>query len=174
MKYCWKEIGTRGESESVSCIWLCEPMDCSLPGSSVCGILQARVLEWVAISFSRGSSWLRNRTQVSSTAGRCLTIWATREALAPIGPVQIKIKQKFREIKRLWSQDLSWGHLFAEAMGLQTEFTTTLGLCQKCKFGFTFKNSITALIILMIKGETYKTSRDTERTFKKIQYPSTF
>ena len=55
-------------------------MDCSLSGSSVCAIFQARVLEWNAISFSRGSSWPRNRTQVSGIAGRCLTIWATREA----------------------------------------------------------------------------------------------
>ena len=45
------------------------------------GFFQARVLEWIAISFSRGSSWPRNRTQVSCIAGRCFTIWATREAL---------------------------------------------------------------------------------------------
>ena len=45
------------------------------------GILQARILGWVAISFSKGSSWPRDRTQVSCTAGRCFTIWATREAL---------------------------------------------------------------------------------------------
>ena len=44
-----------------SCPTLCEPMDCSLLGSSVHGIFQARVLEWVAISFSRGSSWPRDR-----------------------------------------------------------------------------------------------------------------
>ena len=55
-------------------------MDCSLPGSSVHGIFQARVLEWVAISFSRGSSQPRKRTRVSRTAGRRFTIWATREA----------------------------------------------------------------------------------------------
>ena len=54
-------------------------MDCSLPGSSIHGIFQARVLEWVAISFSMGSSWSRDRTQVSYTAGRCFTFWATRE-----------------------------------------------------------------------------------------------
>ena len=42
----------------------CNTMDCSLPGSSVNWILQARILEWVAISFSRGSSWPRNQTQV--------------------------------------------------------------------------------------------------------------
>ena len=56
-------------------------MDCSLPGSSLHGILQARILEWVAISFSRGSSWLRDRTQVSCTADRLFNLWATREAL---------------------------------------------------------------------------------------------
>ena len=50
---------------------------CSLPGSSVHGILQARILEWVAISFSRGTSQPRNWTQVSRIAGRCLTDWAT-------------------------------------------------------------------------------------------------
>ena len=55
-------------------------MDCSPPGSSVHGILQARILEWVAISFSRGSSQPRDQTQISCTAGRFLTIWATREA----------------------------------------------------------------------------------------------
>ena len=45
-----------------SCQTLCDPMDCSPPGSSICGILQARILEWVAISFSRGSSRPRDRT----------------------------------------------------------------------------------------------------------------
>ena len=54
---------------------LCNPMDCSLPGSSVHGIFQARVLEWVAISFSRGSSQPRDGTRVPScTAGRCFTV----------------------------------------------------------------------------------------------------
>ena len=54
-------------------------MDCSLPGSSVHGIFQVRVLEWVSISFSRRSSKPRDWTQVSHIAGRCFTIWATRE-----------------------------------------------------------------------------------------------
>ena len=53
-------------------------MDCSLPGSSVHGIFQARVLEWVAISFSRGSSRPRDRTWVSRVVGRRFTVWATR------------------------------------------------------------------------------------------------
>ena len=50
---------------SQSYLTLCDPMDCNLPGSSVHGILQARILEWVAIPFSRGSSQPRDRTQVS-------------------------------------------------------------------------------------------------------------
>ena len=63
-----------------SCPTLCDPVDCSLPGSSVHGILQARVLEWAAISFSRGSSQPRDRTQVSRIAGRRFNLWATRES----------------------------------------------------------------------------------------------
>ena len=51
-------------------------MDCSLQGSSIHGIFQARILEWVAISFSRGSSQPRDQTQVSHIAGRRFTIWA--------------------------------------------------------------------------------------------------
>ena len=57
-----------------------DPMDCSPSGSSVHGILQARILEWVAISFSRESSRPRDRTQVSRIPGRYFNLWATREA----------------------------------------------------------------------------------------------
>ena len=64
-----------------SCPTLYNPMDCSPPGSSVHGILQARILEWVAISFSRGSSRPRDRTQVSRIAGSRFNLWATREAM---------------------------------------------------------------------------------------------
>ena len=51
------------------CPTLCDPMDCSLAGSSIHGIFQARILEWVAVSFCRGCSWPRDRTWVSHTAG---------------------------------------------------------------------------------------------------------
>ena len=57
-------------------------MDCSPPGSSVQGIFQARILEWVATSFSRGSAQPRDWTWVSCTAGRFFTDWTTREALS--------------------------------------------------------------------------------------------
>ena len=56
-----------------SCVWLCDPMDCNPPGSFVHGILQARILEWIAIPFSRGSSWPRDQARVSCIAGRCFT-----------------------------------------------------------------------------------------------------
>ena len=56
-------------------------MDCSLPSSSVHGIFQAIVLEWIAISFSRGSSQPRDRTRVSRIVDRCFIVWATREGL---------------------------------------------------------------------------------------------
>ena len=55
------------------------PKDCSLPGSSIHGIFQARVLEWAAIYFSRGSSQSRDRTWVFHIADRRFTIWSTRE-----------------------------------------------------------------------------------------------
>ena len=60
------------------CLTLCNPMDCSLTCFSVHGILQARILEWVAISFSRRSSRPRDWTWVSRIVGRRFTIWATK------------------------------------------------------------------------------------------------
>ena len=66
----WSEVAR-------SCLTLCDPVDCSPPCSSIHGILHARILEWVAISFSRGSSRPRDRTQVSCIAGRRFNLWAT-------------------------------------------------------------------------------------------------
>ena len=62
-----------------SCPTLCDSMDWSLPGFAVHGILQARIPEWVAITFSRESSQPRDWIRVSRIAGRLFTIWATRE-----------------------------------------------------------------------------------------------
>ena len=66
-------------SVAQSYLTLCDPLDCSPRGPSVHGILQARILEWVAIFSSRGSSQARNRAQVSCTGRRILYCWATRE-----------------------------------------------------------------------------------------------
>ena len=60
---------------------LCDPVDCSPPGSSVHGIFQARILAWVAISFSRGSSRPGDWTRVSCIAGRLFTMWAKQEEI---------------------------------------------------------------------------------------------
>ena len=68
------------KSVTQSCWTLCDPMDCNPPRSSVHGILQARIVECVAMPSSRGSSWPRDQTWVTCIAGRFLTIWATREA----------------------------------------------------------------------------------------------
>ena len=73
MKVKWK-------CYSLSQVQLCDPMDYSPLGSSIHRILQARIREWVAIPFSRGSSWPRGRTQISLIVGRFFTTKATREA----------------------------------------------------------------------------------------------
>ena len=88
--FCWVLLTCIGRNLSKGCavlclvaqlcLTLCNRKDYSLPGSSVHGILQARILEWVAFTFSRGSSQPRDRTQVSHTGGRFFTTWATREA----------------------------------------------------------------------------------------------
>ena len=81
-----KGLGTCHARKSIkvlvaqSCPTLCNPVDCNPPSSSVRGILQTRILEWVAIPFSRGSSWPRDWTWVSCFAGRFFTVEATREA----------------------------------------------------------------------------------------------
>ena len=62
-----------------SCLTLYDPMDCSLPGSSLLGILQARILEWVAMPFSGGSSRSRDRTRIPCIARQFLNHWTTRE-----------------------------------------------------------------------------------------------
>ena len=63
-----------------------------LPGSSICGIFQARILEWVAISSLRESSWPKDWTRVSRIVGRCLTIWATREVVSALeGTLEVRL-----------------------------------------------------------------------------------
>ena len=83
LNICSVQTKMPSESEVAQlCPTLCDPMDCSPPGSSVHGIFQVRLLEWGAISFSRGSSQSRDRTRVSHRAGRRFTVWATREWLS--------------------------------------------------------------------------------------------
>ena len=76
-----------------------QPVDCSPPSSSVHGILQARILEWVAISFSRGSSWPRDQTQVSHISGRRFNLCTTREALKYKNTVSQKTSYRDTELQ---------------------------------------------------------------------------
>ena len=102
-----------------SCLTLCDPVDYSPPGSSVHGISQARILEWVAIPFSRGSSPPRDQTQISCLAGRFSTIWATREASVCVR-VRVCVclqgwKDWYEGVGRPWSSwVVSCKHVFLE------------------------------------------------------------
>ena len=103
MLHCFyhiKQYGDRGGKK-----------DCSLSGSSVRGIFQAWVLEWIAISFSRGSSRPRNRSQISCIVGRRFTVWATREAQQSQSIILIcsqyrKLLRYFASLWSLWSRCL--------------------------------------------------------------------
>ena len=74
----WKQMRAM---HAQSCPTLCDPMDCRLPGSSVHGIFQERILEWVAISYSRGSSQPRNWTRISTIGRWILYQYATWDSL---------------------------------------------------------------------------------------------
>ena len=99
------------------CLTICSFMDCSLPSSSVHGILQARLLEWVATPFSRVCSWCRYQTQVSCIVGRFFTIWATKEAQSHCLSIHSTIMSWVyntpcaKYYPRLWEHKGSWcGH----------------------------------------------------------------
>ena len=98
-----------------SCMTSFNTMDCSPPGSSVHGILQARILEWVAIPFSRGSSQPRDWTWVSCIAGGFFTVWATREA----PEIPDKIRQHFPSNWLLGFQEQPFLHKHQSNLGLR-------------------------------------------------------
>ena len=127
------------ESESHSVVSLCDPMD-----STVHGILQARILDWVAFPFSKGSSQPRDRTQVSHTAGRFFTSWATKEACTltkhtlmlhhkKVGSQEERVEASYQEKqpdKNSILSDLnygSWGLLVQKTKGTHE---WRLGRCQ--------------------------------------------
>ena len=91
---------------------LWDPIDCSLPGSSVHGISQAKILEWVAISFSRASSWPRDQTCVSCIGRWILYRWATRE-----GPLLLKNITKFNMSQPVTSSGLRNFNSLRRSMG---------------------------------------------------------
>ena len=100
-----------------SCLTLCDPMDCSLPGSSVHGILQARVLEWVAMPSSRVSSQPRDRTQVSHIA--FFTIWATREVFSGAAS-GTELTCQCGRCKETWVWSLGWEDPLEEGIAIHS------------------------------------------------------
>ena len=84
LSQCFSKVSELDVLVTQLCLTVCHPMDYSPPGSSVHGILQGRILEWVAILFSRGSSLPRDRTQVSCVSGRCFTVWALGKSETPL------------------------------------------------------------------------------------------
>ena len=113
---CWNFIKQKESEVAQLCPTLCDPIDCSLPGSTVHGISQARILEWVAISFSRRSSRPRDWSRVSCITGRHFAIWATKEI--PKENINLGWKTHFD----LFFQDsldscgVNWaGHIFRKA-----------------------------------------------------------
>ena len=91
---------------------LCDPMGCSLPGSSVHGILQARILQGVVIPFPRGSSWPRNWTQVFCIVGRFFTIFTIYYSLLATREARDLVLFNYRPLYCIWhrqiTQNLNW------------------------------------------------------------------
>ena len=112
------------------------PLDCSLPHSSVHGILQARILEWVAMPSSRGSSQPRDQTQVSHITGELFTIWATREAL-----LESSCSLMLSRVLKYNSHQKSWPHLdtrkqlFMTSQKLVVDYQTRTRLLSCVKVG---------------------------------------
>ena len=92
--------------QSLNCVWLCDPMDYTAHGT-----LQARIQEWVAFPFSRGSSWPRNRTGVSCIAGGLFTNWAIREAIMEYTMLQLTVLTRIisRSPNVLETESMHWG-----------------------------------------------------------------
>ena len=93
-----------------------QPVACSVPGSSVHGISQARILEWGAISFSRASSWTRNRTCVSCISRQFLYHWATREGQSNMTDTLTRKGQRYTKKTAMWPQaEIGVMHLTSQA-----------------------------------------------------------
>ena len=112
------------------CLTLWEPMDCCPSDSSVLRILQVRILEWVAISFSRGSFWLSDQTQVSCIAGRFFTVWATGKALR-IKSLEGTWTFSFTQNHILHAQSLSHVWLFAIPLTVACQARLSMGFSKQ-------------------------------------------
>ena len=140
-----------------SCPTLCDPMDCSLPGSSVHGIFQAIVLEWVAISFSRGSSWPRDRTRVSCIVDRRFTVWAT-------GEVPYKLKTQSIQFSHSVVSDSLRPHGLQHAR-LPCPSPTPRACSNSCPSSWWCHPTISASVVLFSLGSSHLKKRAQFHTF---------
>ena len=166
---CW---GYKKKKESLatqSYLALCNPMDCSLAGSSVHGIFQARVLEWVAVSFSRGSFWPRDRTRVSHIVGRRFTIWATREVLGDTQEVSFQRGKCTPQspsavwslIFRLPSLTIWWRSRSKEEHRRSCSLRVLQIRMQPLKFGAFFERSASANVLLIHSSQEWSPEPET-------------
>ena len=140
-------------------------MDCSLPGSSVHGISQARILQWVAISSSRVSSWPRNWTCVSCMTGRFFTIWATREALEKVkAPNQ---GSKSRCVSLLFIVRAKLGQCIVSRLNVCTDLT----LLWIRRRGFSFCAYLTLFVIKC--DQMVQKAKETQEFKRKSPFTST-
>ena len=139
-------------------------MDCSPPGSSVHGIFQVRILEWVAYPFSRGSSWPRDRTQVSHIAGRFFTIWATREAHVPNYRIQFYLKSWYTVLcVKSWSPKRNVQVLTPKACGCDLIWKCNLCRCHQTEM-------LARVDPNPLWRYPYKKRRDTDRHTGRMPY----
>ena len=134
-----------------SCPTLCDPIDSSPPGSPVPGILQARILEWVDIPFSRASSQPRDQTRVSCIEGRFFNIWATRRApLAQLIEPKIenfKIEILQANLQKYMNRELRDVQAdFRKGRGTRDKLPTSAGSSKKQESSR--KTSISSLLIM--------------------------
>ena len=123
----------------LSRVWLfCDPMDCSPPGSSVNGISQARIVECIAISFSRGSSWLRDRIHVSCIGWWILYNWANRYSLFAKWGIWKKIQHSSCEVelKCSWILKIRWASLVFHSSHLSCSLFVTRNEIHLLKLGW--------------------------------------
>ena len=140
------------------CPTLCDPMGCSPPGSSVHGFLQARILEWVAIPFSRRSSQSKDWTLVFHIASRFFTIWATREALIQLRAALKKKKKVFLSCSILIWSDLIWSLWII--ISPFSHFSDSLNiLCNILQGKLSFKKNVLNQLILL-RHMTYCLKKD--------------
>ena len=102
----------------------CNPLNCGPPGSSVHGILQARILEWVAMPSSRGLSQSRDWTQVSRLTGGFITVWAPRETLQHTSHFLLILNNQHDAIKIMYWWDVLWDF---QAVQISSEYIITEG-----------------------------------------------